>query len=76
MLPPRIQLAAGALDAAAPIPRLGPLASYFKVLADAVTAIAAANALRDMEGMRFGTSAIGLIQPTQLLVKSPSKQHR
>jgi hypothetical protein len=55
-----IQLAADALDAAAQaIPLLGPLASYFKVLADAVSAsIAAAYALRDIEGMKFGTSTI------------------
>ncbi len=55
-----IQLAAGALDAAAQaIPLLGPLASYFKVLADAVTAsIAAFYAFRDMEGMRNGMGRI------------------
>jgi hypothetical protein len=55
-----MQLAAGALDAAAQaIPLLGPLASYFKVLADAVSAsISAAYALRDMEGMKFGLGRI------------------
>lgn len=55
-----LQLAAGALDAAAQaVPLLGPLASYFKVLADAVVAVtSAAYKLRDIAGLKNGLAVV------------------
>ncbi len=55
-----LQLASGALDAAAEaIPLLGPLAPYFKTLADAVSAAtSAASKLRDIEGLKAGLDEI------------------